>query len=86
MTTKQYRLIFAENVYERSGTTEAMVFKIGQTIDLAEVNFAALKAGEKLERYTQTGIFTLHKSQFENVVNVTEIKITTSTAKLGNRK
>jgi len=86
MTTKQYQLIFAENVYEKSATVHALAFKIGQTIDFDEVNFKALKAGEKLQRYTREGILTLHKSQFENTVNVTEVQITTSTAKLGNRK
>jgi hypothetical protein len=86
MTTKHYQLTFAENVYEYSGTVEAVAFKIGQTIEFDEANFKALKAGEKLTRYTREGILTLHKSQFENAVTVTEVQITTGTAKLGNRK
>ena len=86
MTTTHYHLTFAENVYEYSGTAEAVVFKIGQTIDLNEADFAALKAGQELQRYTRSGAFTLNKSCFENEVSFTQVQITTGTAKLGNRK
>ena len=87
MTHKEFRLTVKNEILEDAGyDRKAVQYRVGDIVTLDEATFDRLQSGSFVQQYTQEGVITFDKYDFENEVAVTTITVEYSVRKLGQRK
>ena len=73
MEHKEYKLTVKEEIAERNNEISEVVYKIGDTIIVNETDLNTIKKGWSVNRYTNRGLISFNKANFENQIAVTVI-------------
>jgi hypothetical protein len=86
MTHKEFILIVKNSIFETSRNIKVLVYKKGDRITASEDVFELLQKGHSVKRFTQEGVISYDKNNFENEVNYTKVTVEYGVRKLGQRK
>ena len=85
MTHKEFTLIVKNPIFETSRNIKVLAYKKGDQFTVSKDVFDQLQKGHSVERFTQEGVISYDKNNFENEVNYTKITVEYGVKKLGNK-
>lgn len=87
MVHTEFKLIVKNPITESSGREiYPVIYGVSDTFNVDEKTFLEIQNGKTITRFTNEGIITFDKYNFENEVSYTEVTIQYGTRKLGQRK
>ena len=75
MKHKEYKLTVRVEIVERNNEISEVVYKLGDTIIVNETDLNTLKHDWSVNRYTDRGLISFNKANFENEIEVTTITV-----------